>query len=83
MTMMPDPTFHASPKLAMEAAPESFAYTLLLSPDFSKPDALAVIATRPSSTMPFPVTARVCGGTSTRCDGAGSSRSNDAASVRS
>ena len=27
----------------MEAPPESFAYTLLLSPDFSKPDALAVI----------------------------------------
>ncbi|MGC2074759.1 MAG: hypothetical protein WA728_01730 [Xanthobacteraceae bacterium] len=44
MTMRPDPTFHASPKLAMEAPPESFAYTLLLSPDFSKPDALAVIA---------------------------------------
>jgi len=43
MTMRPDPTFHASPKLAMEAPPESFAYTLLLSPDFSKPDALAVV----------------------------------------
>ena len=36
MTMRPDPTFHASPKLAMEAPPENFAYTLLLSPDFSK-----------------------------------------------
>src|ERR1700736_5596877 len=33
--------------------------------------------------MPFPETARVCGGTSTRCDGAGSSRSSDAASVHS
>ncbi len=44
MTMRPDPTFHASPKLAMEAPPESFAYTLLLSPDFSKPDALAVVS---------------------------------------
>jgi selenium-binding protein 1 len=43
MSMRPDPTFHASPKLAMEAPPENFAYTLLLSPDFSKPDALAVI----------------------------------------
>ena len=42
MTMRPDATFHASPKLAMEAPPENFAYTLLLSPDFSKPDALAV-----------------------------------------
>src|SRR5262249_24815318 len=36
MTTRPDPTFHASPKLAMEAPPENFAYTLLLSPDFSK-----------------------------------------------
>ena len=47
MTMRPDPTFHASPKLAMEAPPENFAYTLLLSPDFSKPDALAVIDAKP------------------------------------
>jgi len=37
MPTRPDPTFHASPKLAMEAPPENFAYTLLLSPDFSKP----------------------------------------------
>ena len=49
MTMRPDPTFHASPKLAMEAAPENFAYTLLLSPDFSKPDALAVVDVQPGS----------------------------------
>ncbi|HUJ99242.1 MAG TPA: selenium-binding protein SBP56-related protein [Stellaceae bacterium] len=49
MTMRPDPTFHASPKQAMEAAPENFAYTLLLSPDFSKPDALAVIDVKPRS----------------------------------
>src|SRR3954471_2420617 len=49
MAMRPDPTFHASPKLAMEAAPENFAYTLLLSPDFSKPDALAVIDVKPGS----------------------------------
>ncbi len=49
MTMRPDPTFHASPKLAMEAPSENFAYTLLLSPDFSKPDALAVIDVKPGS----------------------------------
>jgi selenium-binding protein 1 len=49
MTIRPDPTFYASPKLAMEAPPENFAYTLLLSPDFSKPDALAVIDVRPGS----------------------------------
>ena len=49
MTMRPDPTFYASPKLAMEAPPETLAYTLLLSPDFSKPDALAVIDVKPGS----------------------------------
>jgi len=43
VTIRPDSTFYASPKLAIEAPPENFAYTLLLSPDFSKPDALAVI----------------------------------------
>ena len=49
MTMKPDPTFHASPKLAMEAPQENFACILLLSPDFSKPDALAVIDVKPGS----------------------------------
>ena len=49
MSMRPDPTFHASPKLAMEAPAEDFAYTLLLSPDFSQPDALAVIDVKPGS----------------------------------
>jgi hypothetical protein len=33
----------------MEAPPENFAYTLLLSPDFSKPDALAVIDAKAGS----------------------------------
>src|SRR3954462_7445922 len=33
----------------MEAPAENFAYTLLLSPDFSKPDALAVIDVKPGS----------------------------------
>ncbi|MEJ2517883.1 MAG: selenium-binding protein SBP56-related protein [Methyloceanibacter sp.] len=49
MTLRPDPTFHASPKLAMEAPAETFAYTVLLSPDFSRPDALAVIDVKPGS----------------------------------
>ena len=49
MTMRPDPTFYASPKLASEAPPENFAYTLLLSPNFSKPDALAVIDVKKGS----------------------------------
>ena len=49
MAMRPDPTFYPSPRLAMEAPAESFAYTALLSPDFSKPDALAVIDVKPGS----------------------------------
>ncbi len=49
MIQRPDPTFHASPKLAIEAPPEKFAYSLLLSSDFSKPDALAVIDVDPAS----------------------------------
>jgi selenium-binding protein 1 len=42
-TLRPDPTFHPSPRLAMEAAPERIAYTVLLSRDASRPDALAVV----------------------------------------
>ena len=49
MVQRPDPTFHASPKLASEAPPEKFAYTLLLSPDFSNPDALAIVDVDPAS----------------------------------
>ena len=49
MNIRPDPTFHASPKLAMEAPPENFAYVLMLSPDFTKPDGLAVIDVKPDS----------------------------------
>ncbi len=45
----PDPTFHASPRLAMEAEPERLAYTALLSPDGSQPDALAVVDVDPAS----------------------------------
>jgi selenium-binding protein 1 len=49
MNVRPDPTFHASPKLAMDAPVEDFAYTLLLSPDFLQPDVLAVIDVKPWS----------------------------------
>ena len=38
-SLRPDPTFHPSPRLAMEAEPERIAYTALLSPDRSRPDA--------------------------------------------
>jgi selenium-binding protein 1 len=33
----------------MEAPAENFAYTVMLSPDFSKPDALRVVDVNPSS----------------------------------
>lgn len=49
MTLRPDPTFHPSPKLAMEAPVETLAFTLMLSPDFSQPDGLAVICVDPTS----------------------------------
>jgi len=43
MTVRPDPTFHATAKLAMQAPSEAHAYTLMLSSDFSQPDGLAVV----------------------------------------
>ena len=49
MTARPDPTFYASARLAMEAVPETYAYTLLLSPDFSQPGGLAVVDVDPTS----------------------------------
>ena len=49
MTIRPDPTFHATAKLAMEAPVETYAYTLMLSPDFSQPDGLAIVDVNPKS----------------------------------
>jgi len=49
MTVRPDPTFYASPQLAMTAPVEKIAYVLLLSPDASQPDGLAVVDVAPSS----------------------------------
>jgi methanethiol oxidase len=49
MTVRPDPTFYASPRLAMEGPPETLAYTLMLSPDRSKPDGVAVVNLDPTS----------------------------------
>ncbi|HAB36691.1 MAG TPA: selenium-binding protein, partial [Rhodobacteraceae bacterium] len=49
MNLRPDPTFYATPKLAMEAAVEKLAFTLMLSPDGSKPDGLAVVDVDPDS----------------------------------
>ncbi len=49
MLRRPDPTFYPSPRLAMEAPREDYTYTVLLSPDHSQPDALAVVDVRPDS----------------------------------
>jgi selenium-binding protein 1 len=48
-SLRPDPTFHPSPRLAMEAPREKIAYVALLSPDRSKPDAIAVVDVDPGS----------------------------------
>jgi methanethiol oxidase len=48
-TLRPDPTFYPSPRLAMEAEVEHLAYTVLLSPDQARPDALATIDVDPKS----------------------------------
>jgi len=48
-TMRPDPTFHPSPKLAMAAPAEEFAYVVLISGDRSQPDALGVLDVKAGS----------------------------------
>jgi selenium-binding protein 1 len=42
-TMLPDPTFYASPRAAMKAPVETLAYIALNDPTGARPDALAVI----------------------------------------
>ena len=50
MPAHPDPTFHASARSwRCEAPPEKVAYTVMLSPDFSQPDGLAVVDVDPGS----------------------------------
>jgi methanethiol oxidase len=49
MTMRLDPTFHATAKLAMEGPAEIYAYCLMLSPDFSRPDGLGIVDVDPKS----------------------------------
>ena len=45
----PDPTFYPSPKMAMEAPPETLAYLAMLDPTRQRPDAIAVVDVNPSS----------------------------------
>ena len=53
-SLRPDPTFYPSPRIAMDGPAEWLAYTVLLSPDRSKPDALAVIDVDRGSANFFP-----------------------------
>lgn len=49
MNLRPDPTFYPTADLAMQAPVETLAFTLMLSPDGSKPDGLAVVDVDPKS----------------------------------
>ena len=49
MNLRPDPTFYPSARLAMEGPVETLAFTLMLSPDGSRPDGLAVVDVDPAS----------------------------------
>lgn len=49
MMMRPDPTFHATANLAMAAPAETLAFTVMLSPDGTRPDGLAVVDVDPTS----------------------------------
>src|SRR5215207_673867 len=59
-TLRPDPTFYPSPRTAMQAPPETLAYTAVLNPDGNgRPDALAVLDVDPSSSTYTQVVGRV------------------------
>ncbi len=49
MTMRPDPTFHATARLAMQAPRETLAFVLMLSPDGAQPEGLALVDVNPTS----------------------------------
>jgi methanethiol oxidase len=50
MNLRPDPTFHPTSQMPMEAPVETLAFTLMLGPDGTQPDGLAVIDLDPKST---------------------------------
>jgi methanethiol oxidase len=49
MTWRPDPSFYPSPRMAMKAPPEKFAYVAAFDPTRRKPDAIAVVDVDPAS----------------------------------
>ncbi len=47
---MPDPTFYASPRQAMQAPPEELAYVAVFNPKKDgRPDAMTVVDVKPAS----------------------------------
>jgi selenium-binding protein 1 len=49
-TLRPDPSFYASPKLAMEAPPEALAYVAMMNPKYEgRSDAIGVVDVDPAS----------------------------------
>jgi hypothetical protein len=48
-TWTPDPSFYPSPRMAMEAPPETLAYVAMLSADAGRPDALGIVDVDPRS----------------------------------
>ena len=49
MNLRPDPTFHATAQLAMQAPVETYGFVVMLSPDGSQPDGLATVDLDPKS----------------------------------
>jgi methanethiol oxidase len=47
MTWRPDPSFYPSPRMAMKAPAEKFAYVAAFDPTRQKPDAIAVVDVDP------------------------------------
>src|SRR6516162_4182845 len=49
MTWRPDPSFYPSPRMAMKAPPEKFAYVAAFDPTRKQPDSIAVVDVDPAS----------------------------------
>jgi selenium-binding protein 1 len=58
-TMLPDPTFYPSPRLAADAPAEKLAYVVTISPGDVRPDALVVVDVDPQSASYGKVVGRV------------------------
>ena len=49
MIARPDPTFHPTAQIAMQAPMENYGFTVMLSPDGSLSDGIAVVDLNPDS----------------------------------